>query len=159
MSMVKRTHIYDMDGTIVCSLHRYRTMEKSGKITIDLNHWLENEHRAMQDSLLPLATQYQKDLTDRSTFVIIATARVINLPDSRFIREVLGQPNALISRDGRDDQRGGAELKITGLRKVINQHKLHLTRKVFFEDNPKYLAEVCAAIGAEGRWILSKQGW
>jgi hypothetical protein len=50
-------------------------------------------------------------------------------------------------------------LKINGLRQVINQHKLHSTRKVFFEDNPKYLAEVCAAIGAEGRWILSRQGW
>ena len=65
MATIKKIAIYDMDGTIVNSLHRYRTID--GKI--DLQYWRDNEHRAMQDTLLPLSEQYKKDIADNNTYV------------------------------------------------------------------------------------------
>ena len=111
----KRMAIYDMDGTIVCSLHRYRTIDDK----IDLEFWRENEKFAMADSLLPLATQYQADLNDPTCYVVIATARVLHGADKQFIDEILGKPNAIISRkDG--DSRSGGLLKILGLKQLFN---------------------------------------
>ena len=86
---IKRIRIYDMDGTIVCSLHRYRTITDSNGERIDLDYWRENEHRALDDSLLPLAEQYRQDLADPETYTIIATARVLGKPDLEFIRDTL----------------------------------------------------------------------
>ncbi len=157
--MVKRVHIYDMDGTIVCSMHRYRTLEKSGKTTIDLAHWIENEHKAYHDSLLPLAKQYQNDLTNPSIFTVIATARHIQGEDERFIREKLGEPQALISRQGREDTRGGAQLKIEGLTQLFNEHNLWNCAKHFWEDNLSYLTKVCFALNMKGHFVPSNQGW
>lgn len=157
---MKRTHIYDMDGTIVCSLHRYRTIVKpGGKITIDLDHWIANEHRAYDDSLLPLAAQYQNDLSDPSTFVVIATARHLQVPDLEFIQDKLGVPDAIVSRHSRCDQRSGAQLKIEGLRQVFDQHRLHNTTKKFWEDNLSYLHKVCSALPIKGHFVPSAQGW
>ena len=63
---MKRIAIYDMDGTIVCSMHRYRTIVDNGIERIDLDYWRANEYRALDDSLLPLAEQYKNDLDDNS---------------------------------------------------------------------------------------------
>lgn len=98
--MVKRVHIYDMDGTIVCSMHRYRTEVKNGKTTIDFAYWLANEHRAERDSLLPLAQQYQSDLANPAIFTVIATARFLDTPDYNFIGQKLGNPDENCSRSG-----------------------------------------------------------
>jgi hypothetical protein len=62
-----------MDGTIVDSTHRYRTIVSDTGERIDLAHGRENEYRAMDDSLLPLAAQYHRDLMDENTFVILAS--------------------------------------------------------------------------------------
>jgi len=90
MAKITKVSIYDMDGTIVCSLHRYRTIVDDNGERIDLDYWRQNEYRAMDDSLLPLAAQYRQDLQDDNTFVIIATARVLREADNEFIKSVLG---------------------------------------------------------------------
>ena len=150
----KRIAIYDMDGTIVCSLHRY----KSDNDKIDLQYWRENEHRAMSDSLLPLAAQYKNDLNDINCYVIIATARVLHEPDSKFIAEILGKPNAIISRkDG--DSRSGGLLKILGLKQLFNLKQFqNINDIVFYEDNHSYLKAVCDFFNIRGVYIPSKQG-
>lgn len=154
-----RVHIYDMDGTIVCSLHRYRTRDVNGRPAIDLAHWIENEHRAYDDKLLPLAEQYRSDLANARVFTIIATARNLQAADRKFIRHKLGVPDAIVSRFGRRDTRSGADLKIHGLKKVLAKHKLEKARKFFWEDNYTYLTKVCQAIGAKGYLVPSAQGW
>jgi len=68
MAKIKKVSIYDMDGTIVCSLHRYRTIVDESGERIDLNYWRENEYRALDDNLLPLAENYKKDLKDESCY-------------------------------------------------------------------------------------------
>jgi len=150
----KRIAIYDMDGTIVCSLHRYRTINDK----IDLAYWRENEYRAMGDSLLPLAKQYFADMADENCYVIIATARILRDADNRFIAEYLGKPNGIISRiDG--DTRSGGLLKIMGLKKLFNLKPFRdITDIIFYEDNVDYLKAVCDYFDIRGVYIPSLQG-
>ena len=158
MSTIKRIRIYDMDGTVVCSLHRYRTVAAScGTEKIDLQYWRENEYRAMDDSLLPLAEQYKQDLQREDTYVVIATARVLNTPDREFIRSVLGQPDHIISRAA-DDTRSGGLLKVLGLQKLLNLKQFQDLDTIFYEDNTSYLKTVCDHFGIMGVYIPSKQG-
>ncbi len=152
--MIKRIAIYDMDGTIVCSMHRYRTND-NGKI--DLQYWRDNEYRAMGDSLLPLAEQYRADIADPECYVIIATARVMNDPDWQFVNEILGKPDYLISR-GANDTRSGGELKIKGLQKFFNLKNFRNAVAVFYEDNTAYLKAVCDHFNIRGVYIPSQQG-
>lgn len=156
MANIKRIAIYDMDGTVVCSLHRYRTTADN---KIDLNYWRENEFRAMEDSLLPLAQQYKADLLDAECFVIIATARILHNPDYEFINTVLGKPNHIISRKENDSRSGGL-LKILGLNKLfsLKQFKNVKHNAVFYEDNTSYLKAVCDYFNITGVYIPSKQG-
>ncbi len=152
---MKRVAIYDMDGTIVCSLHRYQTIGDK----IDLQHWRDNEYRAMDDGLLPLAEQYKADLANPDVFVIIATARVLHNPDRTFIATVLGQPDYIISRKNGDTRSGGL-LKVLGLKKLfsLKQFKNAAKNAVFYEDNTSYLKAVCDYFNIKGVYVPSKQG-
>lgn len=150
--------IYDMDGTIVDSSHRYRSIIGPDNIErIDLEYWRENEHRAMEDGLLPLAQQYQKDLACPDTYVIIATARVIQGPDLQFIDEILGKPDYLVSRKKGDIQ-SGKTLKINGLQKFFNLKQFKTADAVFYEDNIHYLKAVCDHFNIRGVYVPSVQG-
>lgn len=159
MPQIKKVAVYDMDGTIVCSMHRYRTQKNlQGAEVIDLEFWRANELHAFSDSLLPLATQYQKDLADDTVYVIIATARILGMEDMRFIREKLGMPDYIISRSSGDNQ-SGASLKIKGLQKFFNLVNFPDYRNwVFYEDNAAYLKAVCDTFNIQGVYVPSKQG-
>ena len=153
MATIKTIAIYDMDGTIVDSTHRYRTID--GKI--DLQYWRDNQHKAMGDSLLPLYEQYKKDIEDINTYVIIATARVMNEPDYLFVDTILGKPNYIISRKDGDSISGGL-LKINGLSKFFNLKNFKDAVAVFYEDNATYLKTVCDKFNIKGVYIPSNQG-
>lgn len=155
---MKRVAIYDMDGTVVCSLHRYKTDSTGSKI--DLQYWRDNEYRAMDDSLLPLAAQYKADLADNDCFVIIATARILREPDMTFINNILGKPDYIISRK-ENDSRSGALLKVLGLNKLFSLKQFKKIKSdmiVFYEDNVSYLKAVCDKFNCRGVYIPSKQG-
>lgn len=154
---IKRIRIYDMDGTIVCSLHRYRTIIDDRGERIDLDYWRENEYRALDDSLLPLVEEYWQDLDDPETYTIIATARVLGEPDMQFIRDTLGEPDYIVSRKSGDTQ-SGKTLKIGGLAKFFNLVNFQTDNVVFYEDNAEYLKAVCDRFGIRGVYIPSKQG-
>ena len=155
--MIKRMAIYDMDGTIVCSLHRYKTLVTESGERIDLDYWRKNEYRAMDDSLLPLAEQYRSDIFDSECYVVIATARVLNEPDMEFIKTVLGEPDYIISRKQGDTQ-SGKTLKIGGLAKFFNLQNFKNAEVTFYEDNCEYLKAVCDRFQIRGVYIPSKQG-
>jgi len=154
MAKIKRVRVYDMDGTIVCSLHRYRTIEGN---RIDLEYWRDNQYKAMDDSLLPLAEQYKMDLKDENTYVIIATARVMQSADYEFVDKILGKPDYLISR-GECDIRSGGQLKIKGLQKFFNLKNFRDAEITFYEDNVQYLKAVCDKFNIRGVYVPSKQG-
>jgi len=157
MAKITKVSIYDMDGTIVDSLHRYRTIISDNGERIDLDYWRENEYRAMQDSLLPLAEQYKNDLRDENCFVIIATARVLRSADNEFITSVLGEPDYIISRNDGSNISGGL-LKINGLAKFFNLVTFRDAEFTFYEDNGNYLKAVCDRFNIRGVYVPSKQG-
>ena len=157
MAKITRVAIYDMDGTIVDSQHRYRTITDENGTRIDLDHWRENEYRAMGDSLLPMAEQYRIDLADPSCYVIIATAREMNPPDWQFVNEILGMPDHFISRP-KGSNVSGKTLKINGLTKFFNLVTFRDAEFVFYEDNIQYLKAVCDRFNIRGVYIPSVQG-
>ena len=157
MAKITKVSIYDMDGTIVDSTHRYRTIVDDNGERIDLDYWRENQDLALFDSLLPLAEQYQKDLENPNCYVIIATARVINDPDMYFIENELGMPDYLISR-GENDSQSGKTLKINGLAKFFNLVNFKNAEFTFYEDNIEYLKAVCDRFNIKGVYVPSKQG-
>ena len=157
---MKRIAIYDMDGTIVCSMHRYRTIVDNGIERIDLDYWRANEYRALEDSLLPLAEQYKNDLDDTYCIVVIATARILRNADRAFIYSKLGTPDHIVSRN-ENDNRSGATLKIEGLKRIFKLYSslgYHFNDAVFYEDNVAYLKAVCDYFNIRGVYIPSKQG-
>jgi hydroxymethylpyrimidine pyrophosphatase-like HAD family hydrolase len=157
MAKITRVAIYDMDGTIVDSSHRYRTITDQNGERIDLDYWRENEYRAMDDGLLPMFKQYQDDQNDPNCYVIIATARVMNEPDWKFVKEILGEPDYFISRPKGSDI-SGKTLKINGLAKFFNLITFKDAEFVFYEDNIHYLKAVCDRFDIKGVYIPSKQG-
>lgn len=157
MAKITRVAIYDMDGTIVDSSHRYRTITDENGERIDLDHWRENEYLAMDDGLLPMFKQYQNDLNDENCYVIIATARVMNEPDWQFVNEILGAPDYFISRPKNSDI-SGKTLKINGLAKFFNLVTFKDADFVFYEDNISYLKAVCDRFDIRGVYVPSKQG-
>jgi hypothetical protein len=157
MSKIKRVAIYDMDGTIVDSSHRYRTIIDESGERIDLQYWRDNEYRAMDDKLLPMFDQYKSDLADPECYVIIATARVMHEPDWKFVNEVLGMPDYFISRvEG--SAISGKQLKINGLAKFFNLVNFKDADFVFYEDNIQYLKAVCDRFKIRGVYVPSVQG-
>lgn len=158
MAAIRKISIYDMDGTIVDSSHRYRTVtNEHGDTKIDLEYWRTNEYKAMDDGLLPLAEQYRAELNDSSVYVIIATARVMSNPDWQFVNEILGKPDYFISRKSGDNI-SGSKLKINGLQKFFNLRQFRKADAVFYEDNTSYLKAVCDHFNIRGVYIPSKQG-
>ena len=158
--MIKRVAIYDMDGTIVDSSHRYRTILTDSGERIDIGYWRDNQHLAMLDGLLPLAEKYKLDCMDAECFTIIATARVMNQPDYDFVREILGSPDYIVSRTN-DDFQSGSTLKINGLIQAFKNANISLCTMddvVFYEDNVQYLKAVCDYFNIRGEYIPSKQG-
>ena len=157
MTKITRVAIYDMDGTIVDSSHRYRTITDENGTRIDLDFWRENEYRACDDTLLPMFAEYKKDLADNSCYVIIATARVMHEPDWKFVKEILGEPDYFISRPNGSNI-SGKTLKINGLAKFFNLLNFKNAEFVFYEDNISYLKAVCDRFNIRGVYIPSVQG-
>lgn len=156
--MINEIHIYDMDGTLVDSSHRYRIGE-NGKI--DLAHWIENckPEKIEKDTLLPLAKQYKEQLNNPEIYVVIATARVLETADWNYIKNVLGMPNKVISRNGRGDTRKGAKMKIDGLRYLRYLKQFANVKKYFYEDNKDYLYPVADFLNANPVFVPSNQGF
>ena len=157
MAKITKVSIYDMDGTIVDSTHRYRTIIDENGERIDLDFWRQNEYKAFDDSLLPLAEQYKADLNNENCYVIIATARILRDADNEFIKQILGEPDYIISRSENSNISGG-KLKINGLAKFFNLITFKDAEFTFYEDNVQYLKAVCDRFNIRGVYVPSKQG-
>jgi hypothetical protein len=74
--------VFDLDGTVVCSKHRYKSLVGGG---IDLPYWIANNTAANchKDSLLPTVRTMRKDYKAGCT-VIVCTARVLSAWDYEF---------------------------------------------------------------------------
>jgi hypothetical protein len=132
--MLKKIHIYDCDGVLVDSSHRTRFLD-NGKL--DLAHWLENdtEENINKDTLLPLSENYKRDLMCKKTYVIICTARELQAPDFRFIRDNLGYPNHFIYKSIFNRYIPDPHFKRRELKKLFNLVQFRHLIKRFWDDN------------------------
>ena len=158
--MIKQINIYDLDGTVIDSSHRYQTAPCGTKI--DLPYWQAHDipEFIAKDTLLPLAEKYQSDLQNPEIYVIAATARACIKNDANYsyLRDVLGWPNKFVHRQGPDDNRGGSDLKIQAIKPLLSLRQFANAKIRVFEDNEKYLQDMCQAFGAHGTFVRSEQG-
>ena len=152
---IRKLCVYDLDGTVINSEHRFKTM--NGKI--DLEYWNNNRHLAHLDTLKPLHSQYLQDLHNPEVYTVVATARVLYAPDRDYINNVLGVPRHIISRK-EGDTRSGALLKVLGLKRLLSLKQFQKIKEgVFYEDNLAYLNAVCSAFPfIKGVFVESNQG-
>jgi len=162
--MIKKIKIYDLDGTLIDSSHRYRT--KNG--AIDLQHWRENDTRKNvleNDTFLDLYEWLKVDLKRNDTFVIFATARACTYNDHNyeFLKNNDIVPDMFIHRMGDTDTRGGAALKIEAIKPLLKLPKFKNATIHIFEDNIQYLHDMCLALNDNhklvGHFVPSEQGY
>ena len=77
-------HIFDLDGTVICSKHRALVLADG---SLDLEHWKENctKEKIFGDSLLPLAGLWRELQKDKANTIAICTARVMSRWDWEFL--------------------------------------------------------------------------
>jgi len=161
---IKKCYIFDIDGVLLDSSHRYKLgLSKEGKARIDLDHWRANEHKTVEDKPLPLEAHYKKVLSQKNSFVIIATSRIMSAIDYQVIEQKLGKPHALISRLT-NEQKGG-DLKLNGVIRVLSDLNLNnIDTFHIFEDNIHYLRHIADGIKQHyniqphAHYIVSNQG-
>jgi len=157
--MIKQIHIFDLDGTLVDSSHRYRTIYNGDKLTIDFPHWLENCKYFYKDSALPLAKDYKEMLSNPEIYTVWCTARAEpQVKESYdFLKNLLGLPNKFFYRPAGNIE-SGSILKSKQLKSFFSLNQFIDLPKFFYEDNKDYLATVCKAINATPIYIKSNQG-
>ena len=154
---ITQLHVFDFDGTLVDSSHRYRTISETGKI--DLKYWIANENKALEDSPLPYMSLFKTLLKTPGHFPLIATARIWCPLSAEFARR--HNINAtIIARKNRQDCRGGAALKITGVNRLLNLKQFQGIQNIHvYEDNQQYLNDICVALpNTIPHFIPSNQG-
>lgn len=160
--MLTEINIFDCDGVLLDSSHRYKSMIRhDGAEVIDLAHWIENEHLAYHDSPLPTALkEYVASLKNPNAYTIIATAAIVCDNRIKCLRDKIGLPDYIIGRKNRQDTRGGAELKIAGLRQLLSLKQFDVARHnmTMIEDNLSYLTKICKAFNCRGIYVPSGQG-
>ena len=163
MNNKTRLIIFDIDGVLLDSSHRYRTMQTANGEKLDLDHWRKNERYCKKDKPLELAEKYKKLLKQKNAFVIIATSRIIKSKDYRTIKVKLGLPHAIVSRNN-NAQKGGY-LKLNGVLSVMDKANLYNIKKIdIFEDNIEYLKTIADGlknalnIQPNAHYVVSNQG-
>ena len=133
--MFKTIHVYDCDGVLVDTAHRYRNKPDG---TIDLDYWIANRTREniAKDKILPLAKNYIADCIDSETYTILCTSRVYNALDIEFIIGRLGAPDKLLMRPEGNNEPDAA-LKCKQLLRIFNLIQFQNLPRTLWEDNRK----------------------
>ena len=149
---MNRYKIWDLDGTVIDSSHRYSTLANGD---IDLPRWIADNTRANieQDKLLPLAELMKSNYRQGKDIVIICTARVLGVWDHCFLAENGIKAHFILSR-AIGDNRGDAEMKRQKLFALFADLKVPFSRwskaSTFYDDNLGVLA-MAKALGLRTR--------
>lgn len=152
--MLERIHIYDVDGVLLDSTHRFRTLPCG---IVDLAHWTDNRHFACNDTYLPLARQFIEDCLAPEVYTIVCTARQMHLEEWLAWERLFPMPDQFLSR-AKGDSRGSIAMKTAKLRKVLSLRQFSGLPRVYWEDTKDILDAVSAAVGARGVFVQSSQG-
>ena len=123
---MNRYKIWDLDGTVIDSSHRYSTLENGD---IDLPKWIADNTRENieRDSLLPLARLMKANWMQGNDIVIICTARVLGVWDHVFLADHGIKAHFILSR-ALGDNRGDAEMKRQKLLALFADLKIPFSR-------------------------------
>jgi len=109
-----KNHIFDLDGTVVCSAHR-QILKANGDL--DLAHWIKNRldrDMVMGDKLLPLARFWMK-LQAFDDAPAICTSRIISELEYEFLAKN-GLKFGVFMHRAEGDWRGDADYKVARIR-------------------------------------------
>ena len=136
--MAQPIMIFDLDHTVICSRHRQLTRPDG---SLCLESWRVNSTREkiFQDSLLPLAGWMRRGY-NHGAEIIICTARVISEHDLDFLDHKRLKYHHILARDGFNDNRPDAMLKVTKLTPFF--YTRDKRDAVMFDDNQHVLAAV-----------------
>lgn len=136
---------YDLDGTLLDSLHRFQVKAGAFPPVIDLDHWKEREHLAHLDQVIPgMARKFKADMINPDIITAISTNRYY-CENTRAVMDQAGLIPDFISARTHEKQRS-KELKQDFMRDLMIE--LQINEAVFYDDNIRILREVKAAIGA-----------
>ena len=143
--------IWDLDGTVIDSSHRYSTLPNGD---IDLPRWIADNTKANieRDSLLPLARLMRSNWRQGDT-VIICTARVLGIHDHCFLADHGIKANFILSR-ALGDNRGDAEMKRAKLFALFADLKVPFarwTRNATFYDDNQGVLDMAKKIGIRAK--------
>lgn len=127
-------HLFDFDGTLVDSSHRYR-LGKNGRI--DLEYWRDNEPKAIHDTPLPLFRFFESLLFDPSQECAIVTARIWDRYSKQWWSKRRLPDVPIVARLSDSDKRSGVELKTAGIARLY--HGQLFDSITIYEDNLDYL--------------------
>jgi len=127
--------IFDLDGTVICSKHRYSALENGG---IDLPAWIRDNTRenCAKDTLLPTIRTMRNDFK-MGFNVIVCTARVLSEWDYEFFMSNDIPYHVMLDRPA-GCALGDADLKEFQLRLYAHQNGISWMKfcetSMFFED-------------------------
>jgi len=132
--MIERIHVYDLDGVLVDTSHRYRNLSNG---LIDLDYWITNRtfSNMQRDKILPHAKQYRENCISKSVYTVLCTARVYHTLDIAWITNNIGMPNRLMMRP-KNNYDMDAELKLKQLRPFFALKQFSNLPRTLWEDNP-----------------------
>jgi len=154
---IRQIHVFDLDGVLVDSSHRYRNKSDG---TLDIEYWLKNRtpEKIAQDKLLPTSRQYVSSLVNDDIYTIICTSRTDSGHDRNFIEDRLGYPDLLLMRCSNPiDYSPDTVLKRRALQRILNLKQFQNIPCTLWEDNLKNI-EALRDLFTHCIYIISKQG-
>ena len=136
--MYRKIHVYDIDGVLVDSSHRYRNTPAGN---IDLEYWMANrtKENIAKDTLLPHVVNYRADVLNSGIYTVLCTSRMWNIDDINFINSRLGKPDYLIMRPV-GNMEPDAKLKRIQLLRLRNLKQFKGLPAFLWEDNKKNIS-------------------
>jgi hypothetical protein len=157
--MFKKVHVYDLDGVLVDTSHRYRT-DANGKT--DMLYWAANHtaEKIALDKILPMAKNYLADCLNPEIYCILCTVRSAHVLDFEFVVGQLGTPDKILMVGEPHDSKTFTKdyiLKRRELQRVFNLIALQNLPRTLFEDNAVTIRNL-ASMFTHTVYIESNQG-
>lgn len=135
--------IFDLDGTVICSKHRYRNLPNG---SIDLDYWfaMRTPENIAKDSLLPLAST-MKRLFERH-MIVVCTARTMCDDDFQYLADNELYYHAILYR-AVDDLRSDAAMKVSLLNEYFRSEGYARPRHantIMYDDNERVIQAMIA---------------
>ena len=127
-----KNHIFDLDGTIICSKHRQK-LKPNGDL--DLDHWIANRakyHLVNRDTLLPLSRLWRA--IQIGTPPAICTSRVISHLEIDFLERHDLWYNSFMHRE-EGDRTPDAEYKVNHIRRHLDETGWEASATTLYEDH------------------------